>query len=398
MRGPLINLGHALDHLVMLIYPTVILSLMTDFQQSYAALLALSLGGFVAFGAFSLPAGWLADRWSRDGMMAVFFFGTGLSCLLAALTQTPLQMALALTAIGVFAAIYHPVAAPLLVSGNPRMGRTLGINGFFGNFGVAIAALVSGALTDLISWRAAFAVPGALLILGGISYLAFVPLQMSSSGASRKLEFGLGEGGIRRLLMTFLITALIAGLIFSSTTIAMPKVFSERIGAFTSSATGIGAFVFAVFLFAGVAQIVVGPLIDRYSVRPVLIGVIALQIPFLFLAGDAQGFTLIVISALMMFGVFGQIPINDVIIGRYVPDAFRARAYALRYLISFTASAAAVPFLAYIHTTGQGFGLLFPVLAGLAGVMFIAALAIPTDAEMEASTGSKPASSLSPAE
>lgn len=381
MRVPLINLGHALDHIVMLIYPTVVLTLMGEFQQSYAELITLSLGGFIAFGACSLPAGWLADRWSRDRMMVVFFIGTGIACLAAAAASTPLQMAAALTVIGVFAAIYHPVAAPLLVAGGDRIGRRLGTNGFFGNFGVAVAALMAGALTDLISWRAAFALPGVVCILAGLAYLALVPPMPQQPHTARKFEFGFGRGATQRLLAGFFVTALIAGLVFTSTTVLMPKLFAERLTG-SSSATEVGGFVFAVFFFAGLAQMIVGPLIDRYSVRPVLIAVIALQIPFLYLSGEAQGLPLVLASALMMFAVFGQIPINDVIIGRYVPDAYRARAYALRYLVSFTAGMLAVPFIAYGHEAG-GFGWIFMALSLSAGIMMIAALLLPGEAALQ---------------
>ena len=72
-----LNLGHALDHLFMLIFPTVVLAMAPEFGRTYSEMLPLSLGGFIMFGACSLPAGWLADRWSRRGMMVVFFIGIG---------------------------------------------------------------------------------------------------------------------------------------------------------------------------------------------------------------------------------------------------------------------------------------------------------------------------------
>ena len=76
-----LNLGHAYDHLFMLLFTTVVLGLEHEpgFEDSYGGLLALSITGFIAFGAGSLPAGWLGDRWSRPGMMIVFFIGIGAS-------------------------------------------------------------------------------------------------------------------------------------------------------------------------------------------------------------------------------------------------------------------------------------------------------------------------------
>src|SRR6202162_3462135 len=74
-----LNWAHALDHFVLLIYPTVVIGLEVIYQRPYAELIALSTAAFVAFGVFSLPAGWLADRWSRRNMMAAFYIGCGVS-------------------------------------------------------------------------------------------------------------------------------------------------------------------------------------------------------------------------------------------------------------------------------------------------------------------------------
>ena len=106
---PFINLGHLLDHLVMLVFPTVVLALALEWNRPYSELLPLALGGFIAFGAFAIPAGWLADHWSRYKMMAVFFFGIGGALFLTGFATSPWQIAAGLTLTGVFAAIYHPV-------------------------------------------------------------------------------------------------------------------------------------------------------------------------------------------------------------------------------------------------------------------------------------------------
>src|SRR5690349_6686443 len=132
-----INVGHALDHLFMLIYAAAVLTMTAEFGLTFGDMIGLSLGGFIAFGAGSLPAGWLGDGWSRRNMMAVFFFGTGLAAILAAFVTTPTQIFLALTLLGMFAAIYHPVGTAMLVAHAERTGREIGINGVWGNMGVA---------------------------------------------------------------------------------------------------------------------------------------------------------------------------------------------------------------------------------------------------------------------
>ncbi|MGI9488977.1 MAG: MFS transporter, partial [Geminicoccaceae bacterium] len=111
----LLNIGHFLDHLFMLIFATVAaLALYREWGVSYAELLAYATPGFFAFGVFALPAGWLADRWSRDGMMCVFFFGVGLASIATSFAATPLQIGIGLFVIGMFAAIYHPVGLAIV--------------------------------------------------------------------------------------------------------------------------------------------------------------------------------------------------------------------------------------------------------------------------------------------
>jgi MFS family permease len=148
-----INIGHLLDHMVMLIFPTAVLGMQTDFAKPFSELIALALGGFVMFGAGSLPAGWLGDRWSRRNMMAGFFLGIGFATIATGLAQTRWQLAAGLAAMGLFAAIYHPVGTAMLVGHAERVGRAIGVNGVWGNLGVAFAAIVTGAVTQWLGWR-----------------------------------------------------------------------------------------------------------------------------------------------------------------------------------------------------------------------------------------------------
>ncbi len=351
----------------------------TEFGLSYAELLPLSLGAFIAFGACSLPAGWLGDRWSLDGMITVFFIGSGIACCLTAASQTPFQLAFTLTILGVFAAIYHPIAPALLTNDAIRRGRVLGVNGFFGNLGVASAALATGVLVDLASWRAAFAVPGVALIVIGIAYMRTASrIAPPKSGAAAKtLDFRFGSAEIRALFIRLLVIILIAGLIFNATTIGMPKLFDERLAGLTGGATGVGVFVFCVFLFAGFAQLIAGPLIDRFSEKPVLIILLSLQIPCLVAVSQAEGWVLPIAAAAMMFCVFGQIPVHDAIIARDIPKEYRGRAYALRYFASFGASAAAIPAVATASEAGA-FTELLAALSVLATVAFVIGARLPS--------------------
>ncbi len=373
-----LNLGHLLDHLVMLVFPTVVVALGREWGRPYSELLPLSLGGFIALGAFAIPAGWLADHWSRYKMMAVFFFGIGASLFVTGLAQSSWQIAAGLTLTGVFAAIYHPVGIAMLVAAPHNMGRALGWNGLWGNLGLAAAAIVSGALMDLFGWRAAFFIPGLAAIATGAAFLALVPDPGPVQKKSATIGLHIDARTMARIFAIVLIGTACGGLIFNSSVVAMPKVFDERLRDLTQTNAGIGALVAVVYSIAAFAQVVVGALIDRFEMRRLMIAISLAQIPILAFAASAQGWAMLAAAVLMMLAVFGQIPINDAIVGRYCADEYRGRVYAMRYVVSLTVAALAVPLISVLHGTGGGFRSVFLVLAVLAGAIFAASLFFPT--------------------
>jgi MFS family permease len=375
---PFINLGHFLDHLVMLVFPTVVVALGREWGRPYSELLPLALGSFIAFGAFALPAGWLADHWSRYRMMVVFFFGIGAAMLATGLAQSPWQIGLGLTLIGVFAAIYHPVGIAMLVAAPEKMGRALGWNGLWGNLGLAAAALIAGALMDLWGWRAAFFIPGLVCVAAGAAFLWLVPDPGPVKKRSKSIGLHVDAGTMARIFAVLLIATAFGGVIFNSTTVAMPKVFDERLTALTQSNFGIGALVAFVYSLAALAQLAMGALIDRFELRRLMIGIALIQIPLLAIAANLEGWAMLAAALAMMLAVFGQIPLNDSIVGRYVADEYRARVLSVRYVVSLGVAAVAVPLIALLHRTEGGFRNVFLVLAALAAGMLLASLFFPS--------------------
>jgi MFS family permease len=383
-----LNLGHFLDHLFMLIFASVAaLRLTTEWGLSYAELVPYATPGFIAFGLCAVLAGWIADKWSRPGMMVIFFVGIGLSSILAGMANSPLQIAASLTLIGVFAAIYHPVGLAMVVHERERTGIPLAVNGVFGNMGVASAALLTGFLIDTAGWRSAFFVPGAISILLGLCYLVFVRGDTPQAPDSAVDSAAAGAGQLqapappsrRMLLRVFAIiffTTALGGLIFQSTTFALPKIFDERLGEFAGSATQVGWYAFLVFSLAACAQLLVGFLVDRHSLRAVFAAVALMQAVFLFVMTRLDGLAALLVALAFMFAVFGQIPINDVLVGRVARSEWRSRAYALRYVVTFSVMASAVPLIGWVHGT-WGFELLFRILAVAAAAIFTATLFLP---------------------
>ena len=380
-----LNIGHFLDHLFILIFATVAaLRLADEWGMTYGELIPYATPGFVAFGVCAIPAGWLADRWSREGMMAVFFIGIGICAVLSGLASTPFQIALTLTAVGVFAAIYHPVGLAMVVEGRSKTGVALAINGVFGNMGVAVAALLTGYLIDTAGWRSAYFVPGAFSIAVGVGYLMFIRNPAAAAipeTAKKTVSTSDGAPTIDRntLLRVFalvLFTTAIGGLVFQSTTFSLPKIFDERLTDIAGTATMVGWYAFLAFSIAAFAQLVVGYLIDNHSLRAVFAVVALSQAALFFAMTHLDGWLSLIVAIGFMLAVFGQIPINDVLVGRIARSEWRSRAYAMRYIVTFSVSASAVPVIAWVHSA-RGFSALFEILTVSAFIIFVAVLFLP---------------------
>jgi MFS family permease len=385
-----LNIGHFLDHLFTLIFATVAaLALTREWGLSYAQLVYYATPGFIAFGLFSLPAGWLADRWSRHGMMAVFFIGIGLASILTAYAQSPLQIAIALFVLGVFAAIYHPVGLAMVVEGAAKSGTgmAIGINGVWGNLGVGSAALITGFLIDSAGWRTAFVVPGIISILLGLAYARLMWPEIVSgqqkSAASTQVKAGaspsaasVSRSALVRLTAIIFFTTAISSLVFQSTTFALPKVFAERLNGIAGSATLVGWLAFVVFAVASGAQIVVGRLLDTLGPRTVFMGAAVLQLVFFALMPGLTDWAALAVALGFMLGAFGQIPINDYMIGRMAKSELRASIYGVRYVISFLVLGAALPMIGWVHGR-WGFDTLFMLLSVVAAVIFGAISLLP---------------------
>lgn len=378
-----LNIGHFLDHLFTLVFATVAaLALTGEWGLSYDQLIPYGIAGFVAFGVFSLPAGRLADSWSREGMIAVFFIGIGLSSIATSYAQTPMQLGIGLFVVGIFAAIYHPVGLAIVVSRYAKTGIAIGINGVWGNLGVGSAALITGYFIDHGGWRSAFVWPGVVSILIGIAYTIVLwpeitapkkPVVAAERGPPMSRDV---KALFIRLTAIMFFTTAVSGIIFQSTTFALPKVFAERLGGIAGSATSLGWLTFMVFAGAAVAQLIVGTLLDRIGPRRVFMAVAIIQIVFFAAMPGLHDWAALLVALAFMLGAFGQIPINDYMIGRFAKSELRASVYGARYVVSFLSLGGALMLIPWVYRN-WGFDRLFEILAVAAAVILCAVTLLP---------------------
>jgi MFS family permease len=381
----LLNIGHYLDHLFTLIFASAaVFALTREWGIPYAGLIPYAMPGFAAFGLFSLPAGWLADKWSREGMMSVFFIGIGLASIATGFVRTPMELGIGLFAVGVLAAIYHPVGLAIVVAKWKNTGMRLAVNGVWGNLGVASAAL-----------------PGVFSVGVGIvhTWLRWPEIAAGNgdkaagpSKAAAPMSADVKALLLRVSIIVFVTTA-VSSIIFQSTTFALPKIFDERLRGVADQmaailrstglapradmATVLGSLAFLTFAIASLAQLVVGRMLDRYGPRPIFLVAASIQLVFFALMPGLTEWWAFAVAFGFMLGAFGQIPINDYMIGKMASGEWRARVYGVRYVVSFTVLAAALPLIAFIHAR-WGFDVLFWVLALSATVILAAASLLPS--------------------
>ena len=314
-------------------------------------------------------------------MIIIFFIGIGFSSFITALSQSPLQIALGLTLIGIFAAIYHPVGIALVIEGHVRTGIPLAINGVFGNLGVGSAALVTGFFIDNMSWRSAFIYPGLISVFLGLIYY-YVSSKLPSNAEQESpmtdglINNELGRSTMLRVLLIVFFSTAIGGLIFQSTTFGLPKVFDEKLAELAISATEVGWYAFLVFGVAAIGQLIVGYLIDRYSIRIVFVGIAIIQTVMFAAMVGKSGWVALLIAFIFMLAVFGQVPINDVLVGRVAREEWRSRVLAMRYILTFSLTGIAIPGIAWVHGN-MGFDGLFVLLSIGAALILCSVVMLP---------------------
>jgi MFS family permease len=364
----------------LLIFAAAVAVIAGDFGfQSWEDLMPYGVGAFILFGLGSIPAGRLGDLWGRRQMMVVFFIGIGVSTLLVALTQTAWQLAIALTLVGAFASIYHPVGIPLLVQKSVNPGLTIGVNGLAGNFGVALAAMTTGFLITWIGWRAAFAVPALVSIGCGIWFAYACPAE-TEAPAKRKatVKVKLSAAMLARVLAVMTVSAATGSILFNLSTNGNGQLMTERFQGVIEDPALLGILLAVIYIVASLMQVVVGKLLDHFAIKPIFLGIVLLQIPLLLFASYAQGWWLFTALLGVMVFIFGAVPFVDVMIVRYVDDRSRSRVAGIRLAVSLGISSFAV-WLLGPAVKGVGFEVLLWVMAGCAACTAIVVLFLPSE-------------------
>jgi len=374
----LLNLGHAMDHWVIAIFLYTASVIAGVWGTDWKELTPYAFGASFMFGAGSIVSGKLGDSWGRRSMMILFFAGLGVSCLLIALCQNKWQIGVALTLMGAFASIYHPVGIPMIVQGADKPGFVIGVNGLVGNLGIAIGASVSVLLATRYGWQMAYIVPGVVSLVAAGLFSLFVPKEREAPARRKPKMLDLPPGIMARVFFIMTCAAVTGSIVFNFTTNSNGEMLKARIEELAANPWLLSTVLFFVFTIASLAQLVVGALIDRYPLKNIYLPILIAQVPLFLLAAYAEGWALVGVTTLFMVFVFGAIPFTDAMIVRYVDDRMRSRVTGMRLAIGFGVSSLVVAAIGP-SVKAAGFPMLLMTLAIVAMCTVIAISFLPNE-------------------
>lgn len=373
--------GHFLFHVLVALYLTIVLVLEIEWRRSYDELIALWTLGALLLGLAAPLAGWLGDRWGNGRVMVIFFLGIGAATLSCGLVEDPESLMLALGLMGLFGAIYHPVGTAWLVANSRAQGKAIGLLGLSGSLGAAFAALVAGLLTDLISWRAAFVVPGLLSATIGLALwrlLAKGHIVERREDAQPHPEPD--RTAVRRAFAALAVTLSLTTVIYHAVSTLLPKWLERALSPdLDQDILALGATVTLVYLLGASSQLLGGHLCDRGSAKTAYVASYALKLAALAAAGAVAGWPVVIVAVLLIFALDFSAPVETVLIARFSPNRRRGLAYGLRNGIAIVAAPLGVQLVSQLYSPSAGFDDVFLLLCGLTLFVLLAALALPSD-------------------
>lgn len=302
----------------------------------------------MAFGLFyaamGLPLGWLADRTSRRGLIAV---GATLWCAATAacgLASSFVQLFLARIAVGVGEAALSPAAMSIISDSFPKERRAvpIGVYAAAAAAGAGLALIVGGTVIQAVSnrWQTAF-------IFVGLGGLVLLPLLATVVEPARRNEFAVAAEPTRidrfiREHADFMVRHYVAVSFYSVVIYAVlswvPALFI-RVHGWTPGETGL-RYGLVLLIFGGAGTVLGGvaaALIGKRGVRQPAICItvfgMAVAWPLLALGGWAtDGWTALgwYAPALLFMTLPGGTAIQ--VVQEAVPNRLRGQASAIYYL------------------------------------------------------------------
>ncbi len=353
--------GHFFTHFFTLAFPAIAIPLTAAFGMPLEDVVKLSFWMYLLYGVLALPVGLAADRWRAKPMLVAGIAIMGVGLIVAGAFPGPTIMTAALAFVGVGASVYHPAGLALISRTVRQRGVALGVNGVFGNLGIALAPLATGALSWAFGWQT------ALIVLGVIGLVTAAWLQTLHvdetirPAAKAAVHDAVPRREMARYFAIICVALVLGGIAYRGNMLLLPAYMElktsflanlfdrlplpEGHSTATFAATVLASFV----LFAGLfGQLVGGRLADRADLRRAYLLFHGASFPFILAMAFTGNVALVACAVAYEFFSLGMQPIENSLIAAMTPDRWRSTSYAVKFILNFGVGASAVQLIAPI--------------------------------------------------
>lgn len=360
-------LGHMFSHYIMLVFPALVIALNNEFQVELSDVFEISFLGYLLYGLGALPAGYLTDRFGGRWVLFVCLLGCSLGSFGASYARSLDELRIALAVIGAASSLYHPAGMAIISRNVRESGSALGTNGIWGNFGIAMAPFVAGALASWQGWRLAYSSSAVVLLFVALFVLFIKPKDELQTQVEPGAESGQKATRVLPIPLWMMLlyagAMACAGLGYRSVSLSMPAFFEDRSNALLellsdvqsylplqSNKTLAATFITSLAYFVGMAgQAFGGRVADRFDLRKAYILFHSASLPFLLLFFLlAEAFLPFAVAGYIFFAM-GMQPIENSIVARLSVPRYRGLFYGLKFTLTFGVGSLAVYPVAFIQ-------------------------------------------------
>ena len=373
--------GHLMMHMFAAFYFVIVLAIEDDWNFSYDELINLWLLGSLLVGLGSIPAGWLSDRWSRSGMLAIMFIGLGASSILCGLSNNKFSLMINLSALGLFCSIYHPAGISWVVNTSKETGRALGFNNIFGGVGIGLGAFSSGLIIDMYNWNYAFIFPGLISIIIGIGLILHLYQGKISfkNIISDKFNDNPEQNQLLKIAIIMLVSITCMSFVYQILQSSLPKVIDIRLAEkFDFGASQIGLIVSFIYIVSGLMNYIGGILADKYPEKNIyLIGILGQGI-LLFFIFSLSNYFLIIISLFIVAFNSSILPAENLLLAYFSPQKHQSLVYGIKFIVSFAIAPIALFLISTSYETTKEFSYLYLSSGILMLILFFVVFTLPS--------------------
>ncbi len=336
------SMSHFFTHFYILIFPVLVIPLSRALNIPLDTVIGLSFLMYLLYGLAAVPWGFIADNTSPRGVMSTGIILAGSGLILSGSISNPAALPYTLALTGLGCGAYHPSGLALVSKGLKKRGKGLGINGIFGNLGMAAAPFAAGILNYLLGWRLTLIILGLSGILAGIASFA-VPFSVPRHG---DLQEGTGvEGGkILKLFLVLCSVVIFSGLMYRTYTLIFPAWMEMRLSSFftgilslsSKTDTLIAALITSAAYVVGMfGQFTGGRTADRMELRTAYLFFYAMAFPALILALVMKGWFTLLFAGIFIFFAMGMQPIENSLYAMLTPSRWRSVGYGIKFTLTF---------------------------------------------------------------